>query len=652
MRTVRHIIARKNIMERLLDGINVPEDLKKLTIKQLPQLAEEIRETIVETISKTGGHLASSLGVVELTIALHYVFNAPEDKLIWDVGHQTYTHKILTGRKDAFHTIRQHGGISGFPRRDESPYDAFGTGHSSTSISAALGMAEARSLKGEQHKIIAIIGDGSLTSGIAFEGLNHAGHLKKDLIVILNDNEMSISPNVGALSSYLSRLISGQTYNTFRADVKAILQNIPGVGQSMYRLAKHSEEFFKGLFVPGLIFEELGFTYVGPILGHQIYHLVDAFKNIKKLHDPILVHVITTKGKGYKPAETDPVYFHGTGPFDKETGTPASTGSPAISYTKVFGDTLTRIAREDDRIVAMTAGMTSGTGLDQFAQEFPSRFYDVGIAEQHAITFAAGMCLEGYRPVVAIYSTFLQRAYDQIVHDICLQNVPVIFMLDRAGIVGEDGPTHHGLFDISYLRHIPNMVLMAPKDENELQHMLYTALHLSSPVAIRYPRGNGVNADLDSTLSMLPLGKSETLKQGHAAALFALGTTVYPALKAAEQLEKEGISCAVINSRFVKPLDEEALCEYAEKTGAIVTVEENVLYGGFGSAVLEALQRHNRYQTKVCCLGIPDVFVEHGPQALLRGKYGIDAEGIYTAVKNTLSGEYSSLVQKSKTALG
>ena len=639
-------------MGRLLDRVNFPEDLRKLDIRELPQLAEDIRELMVDTISRTGGHLAASLGVVELTIALHYVFDTPADKIVWDVGHQTYTHKILTGRKDSFSSIRQQGGISGFPKREESPFDTFGTGHSSTSISAALGMAETRFLSQEKHKVIAVIGDGSLMSGIAFEGLNQAGHLKRDFIVILNDNEMSISPNVGALSSYLSRLISGQTYNTVREDVKSILQRIPGIGQSMYRLAKYSEEFVKSIFVPGLIFEELGFKYMGPILGHRIDHLVDTFRNIKKLHGPILVHLITKKGKGYQPAETDPVSFHGLGPFEKETGKALTSKSSGPSYTKVFGDTLTRLAREDSRIIAITAGMTGGTGLDQFASEFPGRFYDVGIAEQHAITFAAGMCIDGYRPVVAIYSTFLQRAYDQIVHDVCLQNLPVILMMDRAGIVGEDGPTHHGLFDISYLRHIPNIVLMAPKDENELQHMLYTAVHLKSPVAIRYPRGNGMNIPLDNSFEKLALGKADVLKRGSAAAILALGNTVYPAVHAAGMLEQEGISCTVINSRFIKPLDEELICETAQSIGSIITVEENVLYGGFGSAVLEVLNRHQLSTTKVCCLGIPDNFVEHGTQKTLRAKYGIDEEGISAAVKKIISGDYSSIAQNRQSAFG
>jgi 1-deoxy-D-xylulose-5-phosphate synthase len=639
-------------MGTLLDRVNFPDDLKRLDLKELPRLAEEIRELIIDTISRTGGHLAASLGVVELTIALHYVFDTPADKLVWDVGHQTYAHKILTGRKECFSSIRQQGGISGFPKREESPFDTFGTGHSSTSISAALGMAETRFLAGEKHKVIAIIGDGSLMSGIAFEGLNHAGHLKRDLIVILNDNEMSISPNVGALSSYLSRLISGQAYNAVREDVKAILQRIPGIGQSMYRLAKYSEEFVKSIFVPGLIFEELGFKYMGPILGHRIDHLVDTFKNIKKLRGPILVHIITKKGKGYKPAETDPVSFHGLGPFEKDTGKPLVVNAAGPSYTKVFGDTLSRLARDDSRIIAITAGMIGGTGLDQFAREFPDRFYDVGIAEQHAITFAAGMSIDGYRPVVAIYSTFLQRAYDQIVHDVCLQNLPVVLMLDRAGIVGEDGPTHHGLFDISYLRHIPNMLLMAPKDENELQHMLYTAVHLSAPVAIRYPRGNGVNVPLDTCFKTLTVGKAEVIKHGSTAAILALGNTVYPACRAAELLQAEGISCAVVNSRFVKPLDEELICQMAQTIGTLITVEEHVLPGGFGSAVLEVLNHRQMQNVRVCCLGIPDTFVEHGTQKMLRAKYGIDAEGISATVKKIVNGDYTRCVQNRKSAFG
>jgi 1-deoxy-D-xylulose-5-phosphate synthase len=513
-------------------------------------------------------------------------------------------------------------------------------------------MAEARCLRKEKHKIIAIIGDGSLMSGMAFEGLNQAGHLEKDLIVILNDNEMSISPNVGALSSYLSRLISGQRYNKFRDDLKIILQNIPGIGKSVYRLAKQSEEFFKSLFVSGLIFEELGFKYMGPILGHRLDHLIENLSNVKKLRGPTLVHIITKKGKGYKPAEIDPTHFHGVGAFHKETGASLQSDDTAPSYTKVFGDTLIRLAREDPRIVAITAGMTSGTGLNQFSNEFPKRFYDVGIAEEHAITFAAGMSIEGFRPVAAIYSTFLQRAYDQVLHDVCMQNLPVIFMMDRAGIVGEDGPTHQGLFDISYLRSIPNLTLMAPKDENELQHMLYTALQLSTPVAIRYPRGKGIGVPLDKKFQKFPLGKAEIVKEGCAAVILAVGSTVYPALKAAENLETEDISCTVINSRYIKPLDEETIITCARDIGKLILVEENVMQGGFGSAVLEIFQKHNISHAKVCRLGIPDVFVEHGTQAILRAKYGIDAMGIAKAVREIVGEEYSNFAQKRKRAIG
>ena len=637
-------------MGNLLEKINSPDDLRQLSIKELPLLADEIRQLIIDTVSKTGGHIASSLGVVELTIALHYVFDTPKDKLIWDVGHQTYAHKILTERRDKFGTLRQYGGLSGFPKRDESPYDTFDAGHSSTSISAALGMAQARCLKGEQYKVIAIIGDGSLMAGMAFEGLNYAGHIKKDLIVILNDNEMSISPNVGALSSSLSRLISGQTYNKFREELKTIIQNIPRIGKSVYRLARQSEDFFKSLFVPGLIFDELGFRYIGPVLGHRIDVLVKDLRNIKNLKGPILLHVITKKGKGYAPAENDPTYFHGVGSFDKETGKPLSQKSTA-SYTEVFGDTLTRIARENPSVVAITAGMTSGTGLNRFEKEFPDRFYDVGIAEQHAITFAAGMATEGLRPVAAIYSTFLQRSYDQILHDVCLQNLPVVFVLDRSGIVGEDGPTHHGLFDISYLRPMPNLVFMAPKDENELQHMLYTAFQLSQPVAIRYPRGIGVGTTLDKEFKKIPTGQAEILKQGEKVAIFALGTTVHPALDAAEKLQSEGISCAVVNSRFVKPIDEKTLIQFASKVEAIITVEENVLQGGFGTAVLETLQLHN-INTKVLCLGIPDVFVEHGPQQLLRSKYRIDSDGMFNTVKKIINDRQADFGWKEKKASG
>ena len=618
-------------MTNILDQVTVPEDLRSLSLEQLDSLAAEVRHRIIETVSRTGGHLASSLGAVELTIALHYVYNTPHDRIVWDVGHQSYAHKILTGRAQAFETLRQQGGLSGFPKRDESPYDAFNVGHSSTSISAALGMAQASCLNGQPRKVIAVIGDGSLMAGMALEGLNYAGHIQKDLLVILNDNEMSISPNVGALSSALSRIISGQAYNKFRDRVHLLLKKIPGIGKSMSRIARHGEDFMKGLFVPGLIFDEFGFNYIGPVLGHRIDVLIENLSNIKNLNGPVLLHVITKKGKGYEPAEKDPTYFHGVGPFDRDSGKPRPSKAP-ISYTAMFSRTLVRAAENDARVVAITAGMTTGTGLEEFEKKYPERFFDVGIAEQHAVTFAAGLAVEGFRPVVAIYSTFLQRSYDQVLHDVCVQNLPVIFMLDRAGLVGEDGPTHHGLFDISYLRPMPNMTFMAPRDENELQHMFYTALQLNGPVAIRYPRGSGYGVALDQDFSVLPLGKAEELRQGSDVALFAIGATVYPALEAAERLEADGIGCAVINSRFIKPLDEEMLRTYASGVRMLVTVEESMLQGGFGSAVLEHLQAAG-CTTPLLRLGIPDTFVAQGTQKQQRALCGIDADGIYAAVR-------------------
>jgi len=635
----------------LIEKIHDPADLRLLAPQQLPQLAEEIREEIIKTVSKTGGHLASSLGVVELTIVLHYVFNTPHDKIIWDVGHQSYAHKILTGRREYFKTLRQHGGMSGFPRREESTYDTFNVGHSSTSISAALGIAQARCLKGEDYKVVAVIGDGSLMAGIALEGLNQAGHLEKDLIVILNDNEMSISPNVGGLAAYLSRIITGQFYNRFKDEVTAFFKTIPGIGRSVLKVARQSEEFLKGLLVPGLLFEELGFRYVGPISGHRFDHLLENLRNVSKLPGPTLVHVLTSKGKGYKPAEDDPISFHGTGPFETTNGKPRSEKVTPPTYTKVFADTLIKLAQDDDRIVAITAGMPSGTGLDVFNQKFPKRFFDVGIAEQHAITFAAGMATQGLRPVTAIYSTFLQRGYDQVLHDVCYQKLPVVFVLDRAGIVGEDGATHNGLFDLSYLRSIPNIIIMSPKDENELQHMLKTALSFDCPVAIRYPRGSGSGMKLDEELASLECGKAEILKRGDDIALFALGATVYPALQAADQLEQEGVSASVVNCRFVKPLDSDLICDLARKTGRIVTVEENVLAGGFGSAVLEVLQEHDIQCVKVKCLGINDVFVEHGAQNVIRRKYGLDTQGIVRSSREIVD-ELGKCSSKQERSLG
>jgi 1-deoxy-D-xylulose-5-phosphate synthase len=620
-------------MGPLLNRIDSPADLRKMRIADLPPLAQEIREEIVGTVSKIGGHLASSLGVVELTLALHYVFNTPQDRLIWDVGHQSYAHKLVTGRRQTFHTLRQGGGICGFPRREESPYDSFGTGHSGTSISAALGMAHARCLRREGYKVIAVIGDGSLNAGLAFEGLNQAGAMDKDFIVVLNDNELSISPNVGALSSYLNRLMTGQFATRFRDEIKGFLKHLPGIGDSALKWAKYAEGSLKGFFLPGLLFEELGFKYVGPLPGHKIEALIENFRNVNKLHGPILVHVLTTKGKGYPPAEKDPVTFHGVGPFHPESGEIIRPTVPSLSYTQVFGQTMVKLARENPRLVGITAAMPQGTGLEDFAAEFPERFYDVGIAEQHGITFAAGLAAEGFIPVVAIYSTFMQRAYDQILHDVCLQKLPVVLAMDRGGIVGADGPTHHGLFDFSYLRHIPNLIVMAPKDENELQHMLKTAVHCGHPVSLRYPRGNGWVGSLDPEMKELPIGKAEVLEEGKDVIILAVGSTVRSALEAASLLHNKGIEAAVVNARFIKPLDEELICSLAAESKRMITVEENALQGGFGSAVLELLEEKGLVGIQVKRLGIPDLFVEHGTQKVLRHKYGLDAERIQQAAE-------------------
>jgi len=637
-------------MSRILDQIEFPFDLKKLDQEELEKLCREIREEIISVVSKNGGHLASNLGVVELTVALYYVFDLPKDRVIWDVGHQSYTHKILTGRRDRFHTLRQFDGVSGFPKRDESAYDAFDSGHSGTSISSALGMAEARRQRGEEGKLIAVIGDGSMTAGLAFEGLNQTGHLDKDLIVILNDNEMSISPNVGALSSYLNRLMTGQFVNRFREDIKAFLDTLPGIGKSVLRFAKQAEESLKGFLMPGLLFEELGLKYTGPIDGHRLSYLIETFQNIKRMRGPILVHVITKKGKGYRPAEMNPARFHSVPPFIIETGEPRQdqTKDPP-TYTEVFGETLCQLAREDKRLIAITAAMQSGTGLERFLREFPDRFYDIGIAEQHAVTFAAGLALEGMKPVVAIYSTFLQRAYDQILQDVCLQNLPVVFALDRGGIVGEDGPTHHGLFDFSYLRHIPNLVIMVPKDEEEFQHMIKTAVECSMPVAFRYPKGKGEGVKRSAVLKSIDIGKGELLRKGEDILILAIGSTVYRSLQAAKRLETAGIRTAVINSRFLKPLDGNLICDWAKRIGKVLTVEENALLGGFGSAVLELLQEQGLFSIQVKRLGIPDLFVEHGPQTLLRAKYGIDENGIFGAVKEMVGKERSPSIHSNRT---
>ncbi|MGQ9509205.1 MAG: 1-deoxy-D-xylulose-5-phosphate synthase [Thermodesulfobacteriota bacterium] len=624
-------------MAKLLDLIRYPSDVKKLDLEEMAALCVEIREEILNTVSRTGGHLSSNLGVVELTVILHHVFDLPPDKLVWDVGHQSYAHKLLTGRRERFHTLRQYQGLSGFPKREESPFDSFDSGHSGTSISAALGMAEAKRKKGEEGRVIAIIGDGSMTAGLAFEGLNQVGHIDEDLIVVLNDNEMSISPNVGALSSYLNRLMTGQFVNRFREEIKSFLETLPSIGKSVLRFAKQAEESLKGFLMPGLLFEELGLKYIGPIDGHRLDYLLETFQNVKKLKGPILVHVITKKGKGYPPAERDPSRYHSVSPFKIETGELLSSKpSNPPTYTEIFGETLCELAKEDRRIVAITAAMQSGTGLEEFSRKFPDRFYDIGIAEQHAVTFAAGLALEGMKPVVAIYSTFLQRAYDQILQDVCLQNLPVVFALDRGGIVGEDGPTHHGLFDFSYLRHIPNLIVMVPKDENELRHMMKTAIDCQRPVAFRYPKSKGVGVKRDDVLQSLEIGKGELLREGKDALILAIGSTVYPSLLAAGRLESIGFKVAVINCRFLKPLDDNLLCEWAKRIGVVLTVEENVLQGGFGSAVLELFQERNLKEVQVKRLGIPDHFVEHGSQSILREKYRIDEKGIFEELRGML----------------
>ena len=614
----------------LLETINSPSDLKKLKAEQLPELATEVRKFLLETVSATGGHLGSNLGTVELSIALHYCFDSPTDKIIWDVGHQAYTHKILTGRRDRFHTQRQYKGISGFPKRCESEHDAFGVGHSSTSISAGLGMAAAASLDGKRSHSIAVIGDGSLTGGMAFEALNQAGHLKKNLIVILNDNEMSISKNVGAFSAFISRKMTGRYYRDLKKEMQVLLKNIPAFGTDILQFARRAENSLKGFLTPGSLFEALGFDYLGPLDGHDLPQLVEVFNNINELDGPLLVHVMTTKGKGYKPAEETPAKYHGVGAFDIATGKGAA--KPAVkSYTDLFGETLVQLAEEDPKIIAITAAMPDGTGLNPFLQRFPERFFDVGIAEQHAMTFAAGLAADGFRPVVAIYSTFVQRAYDQVFHDICLQNLPVTIAMDRAGLVGDDGPTHHGVFDISYMRHLPGITVMAPKDENELRHMLKTAVYSDVPIALRYPRGAGYGVDQDRELKCLEIGKGEQLRDGTDLSIIAIGATVYPALQAAEVLRLKGLSVGVVNARFVKPLDGELILAVARQSGRIMTVEENALQGGFGSAVLELLYDNNMQNVKVRRLGIPDHYVEQGSQAQLRKDVGIDAEGIAVA---------------------
>ena len=610
----------------LLDKISSPKDLKKLNRNELTKLCDEIRIFIIESVSKTGGHLSSNLGVIELTVALHYVFDCPQDKFIWDVGHQTYPHKILTGRKKKMSSLRAMSGISGFPKIAESDYDIFGTGHSSTSISAALGMAEALKKKNLHHKAIAIIGDGAMTAGMAFEGLNNAGDSKNNILVILNDNDMSISKNVGALNNYLAKLMSGNLYGSIKRSSKAVLSAIP----PMLEFAKRAEEHVKGMVIPGTLFEEFGFNYIGPIDGHDINALVDTLSNLKELKGPQFLHVATQKGYGYEPAEIDPNKFHGVGQFNLGDGTQPSK-SKKISYTDVFGDWVVDMAMIDKKLCAITPAMSDGSGLNKFAEKFPDRFFDVGIAEQHAITFAAGLACENYKPVIAIYSTFLQRAYDQLIHDVALQNIPMLFAIDRAGIVGQDGPTHSGSFDLSFLRCIPNIVIMAPSNENECRQMLFTGFKFNGISVVRYPRGEGPGAIVKSEMTAIPIGKAETIKKGKKVALLAFGNMLNEALKVADK-----INVTVVNMRFIKPLDIKLIRNLASSHKLLVTLEENAMSGGAGSAVLEAISEYD-LKCQTLRLGLPDKFVEQGSQEQLRKKYGLDASSIIKSIEKKLT---------------
>jgi 1-deoxy-D-xylulose-5-phosphate synthase len=610
----------------LLDKINSPKDLKKLTRIELVTLCDEIRSFIIESVSKTGGHLSSNLGVIELTVALHYVFDCPQDKFIWDVGHQTYPHKILTGRKKKMGSLRALDGISGFPKISESDYDIFGTGHSSTSISAALGMAEALKKKNLDHKAIAIIGDGAMTAGMAFEGLNNAGDSKNNILVILNDNDMSISKNVGALNNYLAKLMSGNLYGSIKRSSKAVLSAIP----PMLEFAKRAEEHMKGMVIPGTLFEEFGFNYIGPIDGHDLNALVDTLNNLKALQGPQLLHVATQKGFGYEPAETDPNKFHGVGQFSLSDGAQPLKIKKA-TYTDVFGDWIVDMAMIDKKLCAITPAMLDGSGLNKFSEKFPDRFFDVGIAEQHAITFAAGLACENYKPVIAIYSTFLQRAYDQLIHDVALQNIPMLFAIDRAGIVGQDGPTHSGSFDLSFLRCIPNILIMAPSNENECRQMLFTGFKFKGISVVRYPRGPGPGSAIKSKMTAIPIGKAEVIRKGRTIALLAFGNMLEEALKAGDK-----INATVVNMRFIKPLDIKLIRDLGSSHKLLVTLEENTISGGAGSAVLEVISEYD-LKCQSLRIGIPDKFVEQGGQEQLRKKYGLDAASIIKSIEKKLT---------------
>jgi 1-deoxy-D-xylulose-5-phosphate synthase len=614
---------------KVINHINSPQDLKRLTIPQMNDLAQEIRDILINSVASCGGHLAANLGVVEITIALHYVFNTPNDKIIWDVGHQSYVHKILTGRKNKMSGLRQFGGISGFPKNNESPYDAFNTGHSSTSISAALGMALARDMQKQSYSVVAVIGDGAMTGGMAYEALNHAGNEGKDLIVILNDNDMSISKNVGALSSYLNRLRTDPSYSRTKEEIESVLNKIPGIGPNIARAAGRLKDTVKYLMVPGIWFEELGFTYIGPVNGHNLEELIPMLKNARRMKGPILIHIITEKGRGYEPARRNPDIFHGIGPFDIKTG--KQFKKTLKTYTEIFGEFMVNAAARDERVVAITAAMTSGTGLNEFARLYPQRFFDVGICEQHAVTLAAGMAMSGSKPVVSIYSTFLQRAYDQIIHDVALQNLPVVFAIDRAGLVGEDGPTHHGVFDLSYLRHIPNLTIMSPANENELADMLHTALSMNSPVAIRYPRGAGEGIKVNPRREIIPLGKGQVLSAGRQLCILAVGRGVGIGCDVVKLMQERDINVQLVNSRFIKPLDEKLICDLGRDFKRLVTIEDNSIVGGFGSAVQELLS-DNGIDYEILRIGIPDEFVEQGRIDILFNLLNMDSESIVESI--------------------
>jgi len=621
-------------MPRLLDSIDTPRDLRKLDRKQLPQVAQEIRDQIIDVVSRIGGHFGGNLGIVELTLALHYMYDTPRDQIVFDTGHQSYPHKLITGRRDTFHTIRQHNGISGFCKREESEYDVFNAGHASTSISAALGIAIARDFRKEDYRVVAIIGDGALSGGIALEGLNQAGHLKSKLLIVLNDNDMSISTNVGAMSGYLNQIIKGQRYNQAKDLAKGVMDRVPLIGGKLHGLAHDMEQVLKNMIVPGTLFEELGFKYLGPYDGHDLELLLDLFEEHRDYDGPLLIHVMTKKGKGYVPAENKPIWSHGVSPFDVITGEGKKADkAQAPTYTAVFADTLIELAKNDPKIVAVTAAMPDGTGLDKFAKALPGRMYDVGIAEEHAITFCGGMATQGMKPIAAIYSTFLQRAFDQVFHDVAIMDLPVVFALDRGGIAGADGPTHHGIYDMAYLRIFPNMVCMAPKDENELRHMVKTAFETGHPTSLRYPRGNGYGVEMDAELKSLPVGKGEVLREGADATIFAIGNEVWPAMQAAEMLAKENINVAVINARFIKPLDDELITKYCKPDSYVITVEEGSIAGGFGSAIMERCEQLGIHGVKFHCIGIPDEYVHHGAQDVLRAQYDLHAEGIAKRVR-------------------